>query len=259
MASSTRHFLLSCSHVNMAVAIDSPAKCELRAVIRFLQAEGNSAAEIHRRMSRVYGDSFMSDCVVREWCRKFKDGRTDVHDEGSQRCKSVATDDIVQRVGQAVKENRRFTISELSMKFPEVSRSSLYSIVTEKLRCRKVCARWVPQMLTDDHKARQMAAALEFLDRYNTDGENFLKSIVTGDETWVRYDTPETKRQSQQWMHTNSPKSPTKFKRTFNNRKQHNSPLIASKQSDLSTSQSDLSALQKGRCRVNPYSLNLLP
>ncbi|XP_035228515.1 uncharacterized protein LOC118200664 [Stegodyphus dumicola] len=140
----------------MAVAIDSSTKCELRAVIRFLQAEGNSAAEIHRKMSRVYVNSFMSDGVVREWCRKFKDGRTDVHDEGGQGRKSVATDDVVQRVNQAVKQNRRFIISELSMKFPEVSRSSLYSIVTEQSRYRKVCARWVPQMLTDDHKTRRM-------------------------------------------------------------------------------------------------------
>ncbi|XP_035204431.1 uncharacterized protein LOC118179366 [Stegodyphus dumicola] len=157
----------------MAVAIDSPARCELRAVIRFLQAEENSAAEIPRRMSRVYGNSFMSDGVVREWCRKFKDGRTDVHDEGGQGRKSVATDDIVQRVDQAVKQNRRFAISELSMKFPDVSRSSLYSIVTEQLHYRKVCARWVPQILTDDHKTHRMVAAFEFLDCYNTDGEDF--------------------------------------------------------------------------------------
>ncbi|XP_035230246.1 uncharacterized protein LOC118202197 [Stegodyphus dumicola] len=121
----------------MAVAIDYPAKCELRAVIRFLQAEGNSAEEIYRRMSRMYGNSFMSDGVVREWCRKFKDGRTDVHDERGQGRKSVATDDIVQRVDQAVKQNRRFTISELSMKFSEVSRSSLYSIITKTVALQK--------------------------------------------------------------------------------------------------------------------------
>ena len=35
-----------------------------------------------------------------------------------------------------------------------------------------------------------MAATLEYLDRYNTDGEDFLKFIVTGDEIWVQYDTP---------------------------------------------------------------------
>lgn len=203
----------------MAATIDFPAKCELRSVIRFLQAERNSAAEIHRRMSQVYGDNFMSDGAVREWCRKFNDGRTDVHNEGGQGRKSVATDNRVHRVDVAIRQDRRFTISELMVKFPEVSRSSLYSIVTEQLHYKKLCARWVPKMLTDSHKSFRMASALDFLDRYHKDGEDLLESIVTGDETWVQYYTPETKRQSQQWMHTNSPNKPTKFKQTFNNHK----------------------------------------
>lgn len=63
----------------MAAIIVAPAKCELRSVVRFLQAEGHGAAEIHRRMSRVYGENSMS-----EWCRNFKDGCNDVHDEGGQ-------------------------------------------------------------------------------------------------------------------------------------------------------------------------------
>ena len=85
------------------------------------------------------------------------------------------------------------------MKFLEVSRSALYSIVTEQLRFRKVCARWVPMILTDNNKTHRMGATLEFLDRYNTDGD-FLKSIVTGDETWILYDMPKRKQQSQQWI-----------------------------------------------------------
>ncbi|KFM65929.1 Histone-lysine N-methyltransferase SETMAR, partial [Stegodyphus mimosarum] len=168
-------------------------------------------------MSQVYADSFVSDDVVREWCRKFKDGRTDVHDEGGQGHKSVATDDIVQLVDLAVEENRRSTISELLMKFPEVLNLPCTLIITEQMLYRKVCAHWVSQMLIDDHKTRRMAAALEFLDNCNTDGEDFFKSIVTGEETWVQYDTSKAKQQSQQWMHTNSPKRPKKFKRTFNN------------------------------------------
>jgi len=68
----------------MDTTIAAPASCEVRAVIRFLHAEGQSAAEIHRRLCRVYGDTVMSDSCVREWCRKFRDGRTDVHDEGGQ-------------------------------------------------------------------------------------------------------------------------------------------------------------------------------
>jgi cytochrome c-type biogenesis protein CcmH/NrfF len=58
------------------------ASCEVRAVIRFLHAEGQSAAKILHRLCRVYGDTIMSDSCVREWCRKFRDRRTDVHDQG---------------------------------------------------------------------------------------------------------------------------------------------------------------------------------
>ena len=42
----------------------SPVKCELRDVIRFLQVERNGEAEIHRRMSQVYGNTCMSDDIV---------------------------------------------------------------------------------------------------------------------------------------------------------------------------------------------------
>jgi len=47
-----------------------------------LEAEGNSAVEIHRKMCRAYGEKFMTGGVMREWCRKIKDGRSDVHNEG---------------------------------------------------------------------------------------------------------------------------------------------------------------------------------
>jgi hypothetical protein len=44
----------------------------------FFHAERQSAAKIHRRLCSVCGDNVMSDSCVREWCRKFRDGRTDV-------------------------------------------------------------------------------------------------------------------------------------------------------------------------------------
>ena len=68
----------------MDTIIVTLASCKVRAAIRFLHAEGQSAAEIHRRLCRVYGDNVISDSYVREWCRKFRYGHTDVHDEGGQ-------------------------------------------------------------------------------------------------------------------------------------------------------------------------------
>jgi hypothetical protein len=41
--------------------IAAPARCKVRAVIRFLHTERQNAAEIHRRLCRVYGDNIKSD------------------------------------------------------------------------------------------------------------------------------------------------------------------------------------------------------
>jgi histone-lysine N-methyltransferase SETMAR len=49
------------------------------------------------------------------------------------------------------------------------------------------------------------------LSEYDENTVDFLDSIVTGDETWCHYVTPETKQQSRLWKHTGSP-PPKKFK-----------------------------------------------
>lgn len=61
-------------------------------------------------------------------------------------------------------------------------------------------------MLIEDHKRQQVEAAREFLDCYTEEDEELFNSIVTGDETWVYYTTPETKEQSRQWRHSGSRK-----------------------------------------------------
>jgi hypothetical protein len=83
----------------MDTIIAAPASCEVRAMIRFLHAERQSAAKIHRRLCCVYGDNVISDSCVREWCRKFRDGRTGVRDEGGQERHSIVTDEIIQNSG----------------------------------------------------------------------------------------------------------------------------------------------------------------
>ena len=109
----------------MDTIIAAPASCEVRAVIRFLHT-GQIAAEIHRRLCRVYGDNVMSDSCMREWCRKFRDGCTDVCDEGGQERRSIVTDELVQKVNQRLHGKRRFTISELSEEFPQTSRTDYF-------------------------------------------------------------------------------------------------------------------------------------
>ena len=55
-----------------------------------------------------------------------------MHDEGGQGRPSLVTDDLVQHVDKVVRERRRFTITELSLEFPQDCRTVLYETVTKK-------------------------------------------------------------------------------------------------------------------------------
>ena len=56
-----------------------------------------------------------------------------------------------------------------------------------------------------------MDSAHEFLHRYGDEKDNFLDSILTGNETWAYHFKPEMKQQLRQWLNSSSPK-PQKFK-----------------------------------------------
>jgi len=78
----------------------------------------------------VYGDNAMSDGMVRKWVRMFNEGRENVHDEAQRGGPSLVNDDLLRKVNERVRDDRRFTISDLSLHFPQISRALLYDIVS---------------------------------------------------------------------------------------------------------------------------------
>ena len=127
----------------MPAPIQSPAKCEVRSVIRFLNAKGKRPAEIHKQIVAVYGD-VMNWQNVTKWCREFSEGRTDVHDEQRSGMSSLISDELLQEIEGEIRANRSVTIRELHHINPEVSKTTTHEAVTEELEFRKLCARWVP-------------------------------------------------------------------------------------------------------------------
>jgi len=137
-----------------------------------------------------------------------------VHDEAQSGRPPLVNDDLVRMVNERVHDDRCFTISDLSLHFPQISRTLLYDIVSSHLGYQKVSARWVRKMLTEEHKKQRVACALTFLMCCHKEGDGMLSHIVTGDETWVSHITPESKQQSLHWKHTGLPKR-KKFEQTF--------------------------------------------
>ncbi|GBN03054.1 hypothetical protein AVEN_169993-1 [Araneus ventricosus] len=138
----------------MFKTIFDPTDCEVRSVIRFLNSKKVKPAEIHRQLVEIYGENVMTDGMVRKWVRQFNDGCTNVHDEARSGRPSVVNDGLVAKVNEKIRENRRLTIRMLFDEFPQISKTILHQIVTNRLNYRKLCSRWVPKMLTDVHRTK---------------------------------------------------------------------------------------------------------
>ena len=85
-------------------------------------------SEISHQICHVYGDNALCDGMVRKWVRMFNGGRENVHGEARSGRPSLVNGDLVRKVNERVRDDRRFTISDLSLHFRHISRTLLMTL-----------------------------------------------------------------------------------------------------------------------------------
>ncbi|KAH8272031.1 hypothetical protein KR018_007033, partial [Drosophila ironensis] len=66
----------------------------------------------------------------------------------------------------------------------------------EYLDMKKLSPRWVPRLLTLDHKRNRVTTSNAYLAMFRRSPDEFFRCFVTMDETWIHTNMPETKKQS---------------------------------------------------------------
>jgi len=188
-----------------------------RVVTEFLSAENVMPAEIHCRvqacLQAVYGENTANRTTVNHWAIKFREcepGRANIVDQPlSGRSVSMTDDKHQKQVDELIKHDRRITQKQIAGRLGMSKERVGYIIGL--LGYTKVCSQWVPRMLTPEKKQKHVEICEELLKRYREEGDQFLLSIFTGDESWIHHFDPEEKQLSMQYRHTSSP-CPKKFK-----------------------------------------------
>ena len=108
------------------------SKEEQRGVVRFLTAEGVGGMDVHRRMSQVYGEHYMSLASVKGWQMGFREGRVSLADHARSGTPYRITDDIVQPFDGLITQDRRVTVKAVAAKVG-LSVGSVHTIMTERL------------------------------------------------------------------------------------------------------------------------------
>jgi len=146
----------------------------------------------------------MGASSVRRWVKHFKDGNMSIQDQPrSGQPRTASTERNKERVDKIIQDDRHVTV-DTTARTLGIGHYAVQEMI-ESLGYRKVCARCVPRLLTEDHKGQQKTITSELLQRYRNKGDDFLLHIVTGDESWLHHFEPETKRQSVEWHHLHSP------------------------------------------------------
>ena len=157
---------------------------EQRVCVKFCFKLGKTFTETFQMLQQAYGADCLSRTQCYEWYQRFRSGRTSIEDEPkSGRPSSSTGDDHIEKVHSVICENCRLIIREVSEE-AGICKSSCHTILTEKLKMHRVAAKFVQRLLREEQKQNCGTVSQELLDHSNTD-ENFLKNVITGDETWV--------------------------------------------------------------------------
>ena len=201
-------------------------KVEQRAVIKFCVDIGKTPTETHKFIKQSVTHSNVSRSLVFKWHKRFSDGRGSLMDDKREGRPSFKTSDVVKNeVCDVIDGDRRLTVREVADKCV-ISKTTVHEILVQELHMNRICARWVPRMLSEENMTNRTEASRQFLRKFSQSGIGFLDRIITTDETWFHYYDPETKQQSSQWKNVDSPR-PKKAKVTKSLGKNMYSPDLA--------------------------------
>ena len=106
----------------------------------------DSSTEIHADL-QVYGNG-----AVCKWVLRFNDGQESTeNDPRVGRLVSVLTEKNVATVKMLIEEDASYTVQKME-ELSGIHSSSVLKILRERLGLRKICACWVPHLLTDKQK-----------------------------------------------------------------------------------------------------------
>ena len=156
-------------------------------------------------LQTAFGAYCMNWASVFEWHKRFKEGRESVRDdERCGRSKEVRTQELIGQIKNFMDKDRCVSIETISAQF-NVSLGTVHTIICEELKIRKICAKFVPRVLSEDQKERRCHDSREMVELINSDPA-VLDALETCDESWIYSDDPETKGLSSQWKRAGSPR-----------------------------------------------------
>ena len=186
-------------------------KTEIRSYIKCRIRLNIVSRQIFNELCGTYGPQTISMRTIFRWVKAFKAGKFSVEDDTSPgRPKTSVTKANIAAVKIVLKQDIACCTG--------ISEGSVQTILKKHLDLRKVCAMWVPHLLTEEQKTQRLKCARELLKTYKGCNSRVITNLLTGDETWVHMFEPQRRADNKQWKQKDQ-KRPCIAKITISSRK----------------------------------------
>ncbi len=138
---------------------------------------------IHDELYSVFDDQAPPYNTVAKWSKWFREGREEIEDQPRLgRPVTETTSAHIEEIRCLIDEDPHLTIDEIEVE-TDMSRGTIERIISDHLKLKKITARWVPNLLTDNQWADRVRICQENLAKFQQ-GTWRLCDVVTGDESW---------------------------------------------------------------------------
>ena len=174
-------------------------KTEIRSYIKCRIRLNIDSKQIFNELCGIYGPQTISMRTVFRWVKAFKAGKFSVEDDTRPgKPKTSVTKANIAAVKIVVKQDARLSVKDIAS-CTGISEGIVQTIVKKRLGLRKVCARWVPHLLTKEQKIQRLKCARELLKSYKGCNSRVISNLLTDDETWVHMFEPQRRADNKQW------------------------------------------------------------
>jgi histone-lysine N-methyltransferase SETMAR len=169
-------------------------------LIKHYFMKGKSPQETKEKLDKHYGKSVPLIRTVYKWFQIFQSGHMNTSDaKRSGRPVEATTPEIIDKIHDMVMDDKRVKVREFASAVG-ISSERVHNILHQHLNMRKLSARWVPRLLTVDQKQNRVRCSKDNLQLFQWNPQDFRRRFITVDKTWIHHYTPETKKQSKQWV-----------------------------------------------------------
>ena len=120
---------------------------------------GEGIQQIHSDLSKLFGWESLGYSTCTKWAREFANGREAVEDEHrSGAPKSVRSENTIESVRQQIDQDPHSSTREINSNLG-LFYGNVQTILLEDLTLKKVCASWMPYILTEEQKRQRVLCA----------------------------------------------------------------------------------------------------